>query len=247
LQKFNRRALLIGAPLALAGCAQQRGPAVAVRPAVDPYYADVYGEIDNEPYPVEALDIAQMKPQFMRREVSYSTNERPGTIVVDPAARYLYLIGHNGRALRYGVGVGKSEAFNFRGAATIGRKEKWPRWTPTPAMIAREPQRYGPYRGGMSGGPENPLGARALYLYRGNVDTHYRLHGTNEPWSIGTKVSSGCVRLVNQDIIDLFDRVPLGTKVVVLPSGGGAPDDYDDGPEMARGPQMIEGWGPDDE
>jgi lipoprotein-anchoring transpeptidase ErfK/SrfK len=120
--------------------------------------------------------------------------------------------------MRYGVGVGREEGFNFEGQATIARKAEWPDWRPTPDMIAREPERYGPYRDGMPGGPDNPLGPRALYLYRNNKDTLYRLHGTIEPWTIGTMVSSGCVRLINQDVIDLYRRVPVGTKVVVLPT-----------------------------
>ena len=150
--------------------------------------------------------------------MEYDTAERPGTIVVDPNERYLYLVQDGGKAMRYGVGVGREEGFNFRGEATIARKAEWPKWTPTPEMIAREPERYGPYRDGMPGGEDNPLGPRALYLYRGGKDTYYRLHGTLEPWTIGQMVSSGCVRLINQDVIDLYRRVPTGTKVVVLPT-----------------------------
>jgi lipoprotein-anchoring transpeptidase ErfK/SrfK len=129
--------------------------------------------------------------------------------------RRLYLIKANGRALRYAVGVGREEALNFRGSAVIGNKEVWPRWTPTASMIARIP-RYKAFAGGMPGGLENPLGARVLYLYRDKHDTFFRLHGTNEPESIGGAVSSGCIRLFNQDIIDLYNRVPVGTTVMVL-------------------------------
>lgn len=128
----------------------------------------------------------------------------------------------NGRALRYGVGVGKQEAFNFQGEATIARKAEWPGWRPTPDMIARDPARYGPLKDGLPGGAGNPLGPRALYLYRNNQDTYYRLHGTVEPWTIGTMVSSGCVRLLNQDIMDLYRRVSVGTKVVVLSASAAA-------------------------
>jgi lipoprotein-anchoring transpeptidase ErfK/SrfK len=140
-------------------------------------------------------------------------------IVVDPSARYAYLVMENGRAMRYGVGVGKEEGFNLTGIASIGRKAAWPRWTPTQDMIRREPDRYGPFAGGLPPGAENPLGPRALYLYRGNRDTLYRLHGTTEPWTIGTQVSSGCIRFLNQDIIDLYNRVPVGSTAIVLPSG----------------------------
>ena len=117
--------------------------------------------------------------------------------------------------MRYSVGVGRAEALNFRGSAVIGRKEKWPHWTPTATMIAAMP-RYRAYAGGMKGGLDNPLGARALYLYRDGHDTYFRLHGTNEPESIGHAVSSGCIRLLNQDIIDLYNRVPVGTHVTVV-------------------------------
>ena len=137
--------------------------------------------------------------------------QRPGSIMVNIPERRLYLVLDGGRALRYAVGVGRSEALNFRGSAVIGRKEKWPRWTPTPTMLATIP-RYRPFAGGMPGGIDNPLGARALYLYRGGTDTYFRLHGTTEPESIGQAVSSGCIRLFNHDIIDLFNRVPVGNE-----------------------------------
>ncbi len=216
---LNRRAFVFGAPLILAGCVTQEGPAVtAAGSERDARYASMYGAIDTEPFPVPAVDLNQINPRFFRREVAYRTSEQPGTIVVDTGNRYAYLVMTGGRAIRYGVGVGKQEAFNFQGAATIERKAAWPRWTPTPDMIKRDPKRYGPYANGLNGGADNPLGPRALYLYLGGRDTYYRLHGTVEPWTIGTMVSSGCVRLINQDIIDLYNRVPVGTKVVVLPA-----------------------------
>lgn len=194
-------------------------PVAATMPAIDPYYRAMYAAIDSEPFPVPAVDLSRVRSEFLRQEVAYVSSEQPGTVVVDTAARFAYLVGENGRALRYGVGVGREEGFNFSGQAIIGRKAEWPRWTPTRDMIAREPERYGPYAGGLEGGLENPLGARALYLHRDGRDTLYRLHGTNEPWSIGTMVSSGCIRFLNQDIIDLYRRVPVSTRVVVL-SGG---------------------------
>src|SRR4051812_33028757 len=218
---MSRRVFALGAPLMLAGCAGSR-IADGIGLSFDPSYASMYGPIDDEPYPVPAVDIRRIDPRLLRREVAYDSDEPPGTVVVNPSARYAYLIEGDGRAIRYGVGVGRTEAFNFQGTAKVGRKARWPRWTPTAAMIARDPERYGPVAGGMEGGPGNPLGPRALYLYSGGRDTHYRLHGTTEPLTIGTMVSSGCVRFINQDIIDLYDRVPVGARVVVLPSNGAA-------------------------
>ncbi|MEH3147740.1 MAG: L,D-transpeptidase [Methylobacterium frigidaeris] len=216
----TRRSLILGTPLLVAGCVTHLAPPPVVdqRPPVDPGYLATYAALDGEPFPVPAVDISGIDPRFLRQEVAYATPEPPGTIVVDPAARFAYLVREGGRALRYGVGVGKDEAFDFRGEAVVARKAEWPRWTPTPAMIRREPERYGPVSGGLAGGPGNPLGPRALYLYRDGRDTLYRLHGTTEPGTIGTMVSSGCVRLLNQDIIDLYRRVPTGTRAVVLPT-----------------------------
>jgi len=207
---------MIGLPaVALAACSSTRTQRV-VEPTIDPYYQAMYGTIYDGGYTVPAMDLRRVDPQWWRQEVAYVTNERPGTIVIDTPAHFLYLVMEGGRALRYGVGVGKDESLVFRGEASIGRKAEWPRWTPTSSMISREPDRYGPYAGGMEGGPTNPLGPRALYLYRGGRDTLFRLHGTTEPYTIGTNVSSGCVRLMNQDIIDLYARVPTGTRVVVI-------------------------------
>ncbi|QIB33879.1 L,D-transpeptidase [Ancylobacter pratisalsi] len=218
---LDRRLFLLATPLALAGCATNDSPRMsALPPMLDPQYVRMYAAITDEPFPVPAVDISQIDPRFLRQEVAYSTREQPGTIVVDPNERFAYLVMSGGRALRYGVGVGKQEGFNFRGEGTIARKAQWPRWTPTPDMIKREPERYGPYAGGLAGGVDNPLGPRALYLYKDGRDTLYRLHGTVEPWTIGTMVSSGCIRFINQDIIDLYRRVPVGTKVVVLPATG---------------------------
>ena len=139
----------------------------------------------------------------------------PGTIVVDPKRRFLYLVETSTHARRYGVGVGRA-GLAFTGSATIGRKAKWPRWTPTKNMIRREPGKYAKYAGGLAGGRGNPLGARALYLYRGKRDTMYRIHGTTQPWSIGRAVSSGCIRMLNAHVSDLYARVPTGASVVVL-------------------------------
>ncbi|KMO27366.1 hypothetical protein VQ02_33330 [Methylobacterium variabile] len=218
-----RRRFLMATPFLLGGCVGP-APRTASRSVLDPLssYREIYAEITTEPHPVPAVDPASLDPRFLRREVAYDTAEPPGTIVVDPGRRYAYLVREGGRALRYGIGTGREEAFNFQGEATVARKAEWPRWTPTPDMIRREPARYARFAGGLAGGADNPLGPRALYLYRDGRDTLYRLHGTTEPWTIGTMVSSGCVRLLNQDIIDLYGRVPVGTRVVVLPAQAAA-------------------------
>ncbi len=140
---------------------------------------------------------------------------KPGTLVIDPDNHFLYLVETRFSARRYGVGVGKAGRA-FSGGARIGRKAEWPSWTPTKNMIKREPEKYAKYADGVPGGPGNPLGARALYLYRGKRDTLYRIHGTTAPWSIGRSVSNGCIRMLNEHVTDLYRRVPVGTKVVVL-------------------------------
>ena len=146
-------------------------------------------------------------PKYEKQEVAYSGNENPGTIVIDTPNKFLFLVEGNGRALRYGIGVGRP-GFTWAGVKTISAKREWPDWTPPAEMLARRPDlpRH------MEGGPQNPLGARAMYL----GSTLYRIHGSNEPWTIGTNVSSGCIRMRNQDVIDLYDRVNVGTRVVVL-------------------------------
>lgn len=216
---ISRRHLVLGSPLlAVAGCTTAGSNLAGLAPRIHPQYATMYEAIQTEAFTVAAVDLTRIDPAFLRREIAYETPEQPGTIVVDTNRRYAYLVRPRGRAIRYGVGVGREEAFNFEGDAIVARKAEWPRWTPTPNMIRREPERYAPYAGGLEGGADNPLGPRALYLYKDGRDTLYRLHGTNEPWTIGTTVSSGCVRLLNQDIIDLYRRVPVGTKVIVRPT-----------------------------
>lgn len=155
-----------------------------------------------------------MPTEYLRQLVPYNGTERAGTIVIDPAGRHLYLIRDNGMAIRYGVGVGR-EGFEWAGRAQIKRKAEWPTWTPPAEMRLRQPE----LPVSMAGGPENPLGARALYLFQGDRDTMYRIHGTNDPDSIGEAMSSGCIRMMNADVIDLYQRVPMGTPVVVLRQG----------------------------
>jgi lipoprotein-anchoring transpeptidase ErfK/SrfK len=158
---------------------------------------------------------ASVPEAFQRHIVDYQRREAPGTILVDTDARYLYYVLPQGKAIRYGVAVGE-EAMAWSGVATVGKMAEWPDWIPTPEIQAR----LGPYPSRVAGGPANPLGARALYLYEGNKDTLYRIHGTNQPEYIGQAISSGCIRMTNEDVIDLFDRVKQGTTVVVLPPGG---------------------------
>jgi lipoprotein-anchoring transpeptidase ErfK/SrfK len=172
----------------------------------------------REPFEIAAVNLDEIPAQYHRQMVDDPTGERPGTIVVDPDARFLYLVQREGKAMRYGVGVGR-QGFGWNGTATVARKAAWPRWTPPPEMVARD-RMARRWAAGMPGRADNPLGARALYLYQGDRDTLYRIHGTAEVWSIGRAVSSGCIRLLNADIIDLYNRVPTGTRVVVRRSRG---------------------------
>ena len=166
---------------------------------------------DNRDQVETDTKVAREYPSTTRELVPDPTEEKPGTITVDTQNRYLYLSLSNGQAIRYGVGVGR-EGFTWKGRTRIGRKETWPAWTPPKEMLKRRPDlpRH------MSGGEDNPLGARAMYLYSGNRDTMFRIHGSNEPWSIGEAVSSGCIRMLNADVSDLFSHVKVGTTVNVL-------------------------------
>ena len=170
--------------------------------------------LEDEPFPVSASDERKIEYKYRRREVKFETAEPAGTIVVDPRKRFLYLVLGNGQAIRYGASVGKAGR-TWSGAATIGRMEKWPTWTPTPEHVAEYPKLVKWQQGGMPGGPDNPMGARALYLYQGEVDTIYRIHGTHDPALVGKKKTAGCFALLNTDIIDLYNRVELGARVVV--------------------------------
>jgi lipoprotein-anchoring transpeptidase ErfK/SrfK len=186
-------------------------------------YATMYGPLVDGGYQLPAIPIEKMDPKFFRQVVADPTGERPGTVVVDTGSHFLYLVLEGGRAMRYGVGLGRA-GFEWAGNAVIQWKQAWPKWTPPAEMIARDPKlaKYSAENGGMPPGLDNPLGARALYLFQDGVDTLYRLHGSPEWWSIGKSVSSGCVRLINQDIIDLYERVPAKTPILVT-SGVGAP------------------------
>ena len=155
-----------------------------------------------------------LDPSFLPQSVGAPLGYPSGTIVIDTANRFLYLIEDVGRARRYGIGVGQA-GLALSGTAEIGRKAKWPSWRPTANMIRRDLARYQRLASGVPGGPNNPLGSRALYLYRDGRDTLYRIHGTTEPWTIGMAVSNGCVRMVNEHVEDLYERVPIGTRVSV--------------------------------
>ncbi len=171
------------------------------------------GPASAEEFPINWPDREKVSAQFRPRILKYETTEAPGTIIIDSNKKFLYLILEGGKARRYGVGVGK-DGFRWSGTATIKRKAKWPKWTPTKEQIERVPN-YKQWANGYPGGPYNPLGARALYLFDGDKDTQYRIHGTTEPFTIGKRVSSGCLRMLNVDVADLFERVPVGTKVIV--------------------------------
>ena len=183
---MNRRALMLGL---LSGAAVAPLPAIA-RAAQRTYF-------------YEGAEVVRLE-----------SPERPGTIIIDTSARALHYILGEGEAIRYGVAVGK-QGFDWAGIAKIGRKVEWPKWTPPRDMIVRRPQ-LAKYADGVPPGPDNPLGARAMYLFAGGRDTLYRIHGTNEPRSIGHAASSGCIRMLNEEVIDLYGRSPLGTKVIVL-------------------------------
>lgn len=212
----SRRAVCGGICCLLAGCVTAPQSLLSGGPQGGDRYASIYGPVMDGSFAVPALEMDLVTNQdLLRREVAFPARYSPGTVVVNVSERRLYLVQSGSRALRYAVGVGREQALNFRGSAVIGRKAAWPRWIPTADMIKRMPH-YAAYAGGMPGGLENPLGARALYLYVGDRDSYFRIHGTNEPATIGSAVSSGCIRLFNQDIIDLYNRVPVGAPVVVL-------------------------------
>ncbi|MEM7214641.1 MAG: L,D-transpeptidase [Pseudomonadota bacterium] len=177
----------------------------------------MYAALPNEKFPIPAVPLGALKPKFRRRRVRYRTKEKPGTVIVDTRKFYLYHVEKNGRAMRYGVGLGRA-GFEWSGRARIAWKRKWPTWTPPEEMIRRQPRlrKWSAKNGGMPPGLNNPLGSRALYIFQGKVDTLYRLHGTPEINSIGKAVSSGCVRLVNQDVIHLYERVRSGSEIIVI-------------------------------
>jgi lipoprotein-anchoring transpeptidase ErfK/SrfK len=207
---ISRRGFLLGASALLAGCATN-GTSDRAN----------YGDRMGEKFPLKAMPLDQVKPELRRQEVAYDTSHAAGTVVVDTPERRLYYVLGSGRAMRYGIGVGR-QGYSLAGSAYIGRKAEWPTWTPTPNMIRRDPKKNLKYAGGVPGGLNNPLGARAVYLYQNGNDTLFRIHGTNQPWSIGQAMSSGCVRMLNHDVIDLYERVKTGGRVHVIQGRGNA-------------------------
>lgn len=176
-------------------------------------FSSDYGARTDAGYQLPSIPIYKVDKKYHRQIVPYETAEKPGTIIVDTGAKHLYFVLPEGRAVRYGIGVGR-EGFEWSGTARVAMKREWPVWTPPAPMIKRQPELV-KWRGGQPGGLQNPLGARALYLFNKGGDTGYRLHGTPEWASIGKSMSSGCIRLMNQDIIDLYNRAEVGAKVIV--------------------------------
>lgn len=205
LTKFATMAVLS----ILAACAAPKVHEVA-RPATVPGYEAT----EDAGFAIPAVDARLLTDGYQKTEVPYAGDEKPGTIIVDTFARKLYFVEEDGMATRYGIAVGR-EGLSFRGTGVIGRIEKWPSWQPTGNMVRTRPDLYLEYAGGLAGGLDNPLGARALYLYRGGKDSHFRIHGTVDNNSIGHATSAGCIRLFNQDAIELYDRVKIGAKVIV--------------------------------
>ncbi|WP_185984070.1 L,D-transpeptidase [Aureimonas mangrovi] len=228
--------LLAGA--ALAGCTTSGERAAIVGPGgtatafaanplgfrsggpLGPVELTAYAAVEDGGFSLPAIPVQRIDPQFLRQRVVYDGQGfEPGTVVVDTGSHFLYVVEPSGTAMRYGIGIGKA-GFDWSGEAYVRDKQHWPRWFPPKEMIERRPE-LAPYGNevGMDSGLMNPLGARALYLWQGNKDTLYRLHGTPEWWSIGKSVSSGCIRLMNQDVMDLYERVPLNARVIVLNPG----------------------------
>ena len=205
--------------LALAGLAACASPPevtqVPVTPPIDSELLALYAPIQDGGNAIPAVPMQYLSDRNKRQVVDYWTEEDPGTIIVDPFDKFLYFVMEDDQAMRYGVAVG-DEGRAFTGTANVPFKREWPGWTPTQNMLKTQPEMYGQYADGLEGGIGNPLGARALYLFRGGKDTMYRIHGTNDVSSIGTATSAGCIRLFNQDILDLYNRVPPNTRVVVL-------------------------------
>jgi lipoprotein-anchoring transpeptidase ErfK/SrfK len=226
------RSLALAAALALAGCASApvSEPETIIGGIPSSQIVPGYGLIEDNGYTLPPVPPGYLQGVNRRALVPYRGDVAPGTIEIDPHAKFLYWIQADGTAWRYPIAVGR-EGLGISGSFTIPRKAEWPGWTPTANMLRREPEVYGPFRGGVPGGLASPLGARALYLYRGGRDTYYRIHGTNDLSSIGNSGSAGCIRLFNHDAIDLYDRVPEGTRVVVR--------SYEDSLRI-EGPLMVE-------
>lgn len=211
---LSRRSFLLGSAiglggLGLAGCASSDGMSLAEA-------EKVYGAVPTEKFPIPAVDVKKVDAKYYRRTVRYETKEAPGTIIVDPSNYYVYRVEDESTATRYGANVGRS-GFLWSGDAYVGRKSEWATWTPPKEMIQRQPE-VAKYARGMPGGLDNPLGARTLHLYQNGSYTLYTIYATSDPESIGSGVTSGCVGLLSQDMIDLYTKTPVKTKVIVLPA-----------------------------
>lgn len=204
-------AAILSAPLAACQTAQPPQPFAVAATDDSGWYI---GSMPDKPFDVPLVDRNRMDAKYARQMVAYNGPEKPGSIVVDIDERMLYLVQPDGKAVRYGVGVGK-QGFSWKGVASVGRRGVWPAWSPTKTMVGIKPDlpRH------LVAGLDNPLGARALYLHQDGRDILFRIHGTNEPWSIGEQVSSGCIRMLNEDVVDLYERVPVGTTVYVKRNG----------------------------
>ena len=212
--RLDRRSFLCGSAmtlgaLGLGGCVASDGMSRTEA-------AMLYGPIPEERFPIPAIDVSKVDPKYYRRTVRYDSKEAPGTIIVDPKNYYVYRIEGDGNATRYGANVGR-QGFLWSGDAYVGRKAEWPVWTPPREMIKRQPE-AAKYAGGMPPGLDNPLGARTLYLYQNGAYTLYTLYSTLDPETIGTNLTSGCTGLLTQDMMDLYAKTPVKTKVVVLPA-----------------------------
>lgn len=203
--KFSVLAAFLVAVMALTGCSVTNSS----------YFSNAYVAKQDGNFKLPAIPVSKVPAEFRRQIVTYESDEKPGTVVVDTKNKHLYYVQEDNKAIRYGIGVGR-DGFRWSGTAKAAWKREWPTWTPPAAMIRRQPE-LAKYRGGMKPGLNNPLGPRAIYLTKRGRDTGYRIHGSPEWWSIGNAMSSGCIRLMNQDIVDLYDRVQPGAKVIVLP------------------------------
>ncbi|WP_082511315.1 MULTISPECIES: L,D-transpeptidase [unclassified Rhizobium] len=225
---LNRRFIVLGGAAVVVSAATGCSTTIpssgrsSVPLRVPSVYDTMYAAMPDEAFPLPAIPYQRIDPRYLRQLVDDPTGERPGTLVVDTNQHFLYLVYEGDKAIRYGVGLGRA-GFGWSGEGVIQYKREWPTWTPPQEMIMRQPELapYSARNGGMPPGLMNPLGARALYIFRNGRDTLYRVHGSPEWWTIGKSVSSGCVRMMNQDIVDLYSRVPPGTpiKVRALPSG----------------------------
>jgi lipoprotein-anchoring transpeptidase ErfK/SrfK len=218
---------LLASTILASACVPTAAPIVAadgVTPIIDPGVIDsstAYLATSDNGFNLPEVPVDQVPEPYRRQTVAYETDQAPGTIIINPAQRVLYFVLGNGNAIRYGIAVGR-DGFEWSGEALITERKPWPTWTPPPEMIERKPE-LAEFEDGQPGGLTNPLGARALYLTTNGVDYGYRIHGTPEWNSIGSNASSGCIRMINQDVIDLYNRVPNGSKVIVMTRDGQMP------------------------